>query len=133
MALAIAAGAADLSKGEVWSVRPVSVSLTGNGASIQNSAPVVVDQYLTPMNLGLYFKDSGSTTVFKVQYSLDDPFGSYATDYNTNGVWFDHASLVTLTANASGSQTTPVRAVRLVASASGTDTGTLTVVQAGAR
>lgn len=112
-------------------MRPVTVTLTGNGASISNSTPIVVDYFQRPMNLGLAFKDSGNTTVFKVQYSLDDPYGVYATDYNTNGTWFDHSSLVNLTAAASGSILTPVRAVRLQASAAGTDTGTLTLVQAG--
>ena len=112
-------------------MRPVSVSVTGNGASALPSAPIVVDQYLTPMNLGLLFKDSGSTTSFKVQYSLDDPFGAYATDYNTNGVWIDHATMTGMTANAVGTILTPVRAVRLLAGATGSDTGTLVLVQSG--
>jgi len=111
-------------------VRPVTVSITGNWLT-QNSAPIVVDQYLTPLNLGLFFKDTGNTTNFKVQFSLDDPFGVYATDYNTNGIWFDHSTMTAMTANANGNLTTPVRAVRLQAGATGTDTGSLTVVQSG--
>lgn len=111
-------------------MRPVTVSITGNGAQ-QNSAPIPVDYLIDPMNLGLFFKTNGSTTVCKVQYSLDDPFAVYATDYNTNGIWFDHATMVNMTANANGTILTPVRAVRLQASSAGVDICSLTVVQSG--
>jgi hypothetical protein len=114
-------------------LRPVTTTVTGNGSSILNSPPVVIDQYLTPINIGLSFTDSGSTTVFKVQYSCDDPFAVYATDYNTNAQWFDHPSLTGLSAAAFGTITFPVRAVRLQSSAAGTDIGKLEVQQAGLR
>lgn len=115
-------------------MRPVTVSITGNGAT-QNSAPVVVDQYIAPLQLGLAFKTTGVATTFKVQYSLDDPFAVYATDYNTNGTWFDLTGMNAMTTNTSGKidDTTvgPVRAVRLQGNNAGTETGTLTVVQSG--
>lgn len=112
-------------------MRPVSISQTGSGAGITNSSPVVMDYRISPFTVGIAFTTTGATTVFKVQYSLDDPQATYATSYNVNGNWFDHASLVTMTAAASGSQSFPVRAIRLQASAVGTDTGTLKIVQSG--
>lgn len=111
-------------------MRPVVVTVTGNGVT-RNSAPVVLDYHLDPFNVGLFFTTNGATTGFKVQFSGDDPWATYATDYNTNAVWQDHPFMTAMTANSSGNVAFAVRAVRLQANASGTDTGTLTVVQSG--
>jgi hypothetical protein len=109
-------------------VRPVTVSITGNGLT-QNSAPVPLDYMPDPFNVGLFFVTSGSTTAFTVQYSGDDPWATYATDYNTNGIWFNHPFLAALTSNLSGNIAFAVRAVRLQANNAGVDTGTLKIVQ----
>jgi hypothetical protein len=109
-------------------MRPTTVTVTGSSGI---SSPVVLDYFLDPMNIGLAVTATG-THSSKVQVSYDDPFASYATNYNTDAVWFDHATLTSVTGNAQGSQTTPVRAVRLN-KASGTPAVKLTVVQAGAR
>lgn len=109
-------------------MRPTVVTVS---ASSGVSSPVVLDYFLDPMNVGLAVTATG-THSSKVQVSYDDPFATYATDYNTDAVWFDHATLTSVTGNAQGSQTTPVRAVRLN-KASGTPAVKLTVVQAGAR
>lgn len=109
-------------------MRPTVVTVTGSSGL---SAPVDVDIYINPLNVGLAVTATG-THSSKVEISYDDPFGSYVTSYNVDANWFDHATLTSITGNAHGSQTTPVRAVRLN-KASGTPTVTLTVVQAGVR
>lgn len=111
-------------------MRPVVVAVTGNGGT-RNSAPVVLDYKLTPFNVGLFFATTGATTAFKVQFSGDDPWATYATNYNTDAVWQDHPFMTAMTATSSGNVAFAVRAVRLQANASGTDTGTFTVVQSG--
>jgi hypothetical protein len=107
------------------------VSITGNGVT-QNSVPVPLDYLVDPFNVGLFFTTNGNTTGFTVQYSGDDPWGTYATDYNTNGIWFNHPFLAALTANLSGNIAFAVRAVRLQANSSGVDVGTLKIIQSGA-
>lgn len=86
-----------------------------------------------PVNIGLAIKPAGGTTTSVVQYSLDDPFGSYATDYNTNAAWFDAAVTATGSTNVYGTILTPVRAVRLNTSALAGTSVSLTVVQSGIR
>lgn len=109
-------------------MRPVVVTVA---AASGNSNPVVVDYFFDPMNVGIAVTATG-THSSKVQVSYDDPWAVYATDYNTNATWFDHATLTSITGNAQGAQTTPVRAFRLV-KASGTPAVTMTVIQAGGR
>lgn len=117
-------------------MRPVILTLTGNGATAQNSNPVVMDQYSTPFNIGLGLVTSSqtATTTFTVQHTFDDP-ASYATAalYNSSATWFNHPFIAASTANEDGNYAYPVRAVRLHCSNSGTDTGVLTVIQAGLR
>jgi hypothetical protein len=108
-------------------MRPVTVTLAAAGVS----APVVIDQYLAPINLGISVVVTNTNTT-KVQYSLDDPFAAYATDYNTNATWFDAAApLASITATTYGSITTPVRAVRLNCTSFTSGSAAMTVVQAG--
>ena len=86
-------------------------------SAVGTSPAVVTDHYANPFNMGIgvTFTGAGSATA-KVQYTFDDP--STASDVLGTGlVWFDHDTLVGLTANASGNLAFPVRAVRLVVSA----------------
>lgn len=97
------------------------------------SAPVVLDQYLNPQEAGLAVEFSaGASATAKVQYSLDDPFASYATDYNTNAVWYDHATITGKTANFTANLGVVARAVRLNNTVWASGTVSLTVVQTGA-
>lgn len=112
--------------------RSVSVTVVG-AAGVVNSSPIVVDQYISPADFGLAFDYSGATTTFDVQYSMDDPFATYATDYNTNALWFDVTGMVALVADTAGELKRAVRAFRLQANAGAGGTGILTVVQSGAR
>ena len=75
----------------------------------------------------------------KVQYSFDDPFATYATDYNTNGTWIDCgsplASITTGTASTflvnSSTGTGPARAVRLNTGTHSSGSVAMTVIQSG--
>ncbi len=113
-------------------MRPVTLTVTGNGASTLNSTPCPVDWRQDPANISLFFTDSGSTTGFTVQYTGDAP-GDYATAalYNSTATWFSHAFMAAMTANTTGNFAFPVRAIRLQADASGTDVGTLKIIQSG--
>lgn len=106
-------------------MRPVTVTIAAAG----NSTPVVLDYNNIAFGVGIGVVITGSP-VYTIQHSFDDPYGSYATDYNTNGTWFDHdvADLVNATANQNGSFNAPIRASR-VKFVSGTGTVTATFVQ----
>lgn len=109
-------------------MRPVVVKApSGTGTS----TPVIIDQYIAPEHTGLAITVGTGSATSKVQFSLDDPFATYATDYNTNGTWFDHPILSGVTANAVGSLSIPCRAVRLNNTVWASGVLTLTVVQAG--
>jgi len=111
-------------------MRPVIVSLTGSGSGTTDSTPVVMDWRIDPFNVSLFFVDGGSTTGFTVQYTGDDPTSyASATSYNTSATWFNHAFMAAMTSNLSGNIAFPVRAIRLQANGSGTDVGTLTIIQ----
>lgn len=106
-------------------MRPVTVSKTGVG----NSAPIVLDYHLTPEQTGLQAIVTGTVT-YTVDYSLDDPFAVYATDYNTNAKWWPHPNMTDQTADSQDVLTVPSRAAR-VRITSGTGSVALTAVQAG--
>lgn len=107
-------------------------------AGTGSSPVVIIDQHLTPQNVGLSVEFGTASLTAKVQYSLDDPFATYATDYSTNAIWYDHVtdvvaipSLTGLSANAAGRLVIPARAFKLVVTAWTSGAATLTVVQVG--
>ncbi len=114
----------------------VVISPEDNGSS-----PVaILDQMLTPQTVGLSVSVSaGASLTTKVQYSLDDPFAVYNTDYATDAVWYDHitdvAAITSLSGITSGNHAgrgvIPARAYKLVNSSWVSGTATLTVVQCG--
>lgn len=110
-------------------MRPVVVLSAAalNGLSI----PVVLDYHLTPANIGLAITMNGAVATCVVQLSLDDPFATYATDYNTNATWFDHPVLTGITSDSVDNLSIPARAVRLKNTAWTSGNPKLTVVQAG--
>lgn len=111
-------------------MRPVTVQ---GPASTGPSPPVVLDQYLNPQEAGLVVEFPGSASATcKAQYSLDDPYATYATDYNTNATWFDHATITGKTAAFAANLGVVARAVRLNNTVWGSGQPTLTVVQTGA-
>lgn len=91
-------------------MRPVNINIT----SAAPTAPVVLDYIASPFSVGLalnFTSGTGSGTV-TVQYSFDDPYAAYATDYGTNANWINLASMTAKAADADGNLTSPVRAVR---------------------
>lgn len=109
-------------------MRPIILSAP---AATGVSSPAILDIYLTPFQVTLAVEFGTASATTTVQYSCDDPFAAYATDYNTDAVWFNHPTLVTLTANGVDTLTTPVRAVRLDNTGWVSGIVTLTVIQAG--
>lgn len=116
-------------------MRPIY--LTANTLASGLSAPVILDQYLTPFNVTLaleLFGNTGGGASYTVQYSLDDPYASYTVDYNTNATWYNHPTLLNLAADATDVFYTPVRSVRILTNTpgtGGTQTPRLVIVQAG--
>lgn len=116
-------------------MRPVTlISSTSNGGT---SAPCILDQYLTPFNVTLtmeLFGNTGGGSSYNVQYSNDDPYGTYTVSYNANANWYNHPTLVNLAADATDVFYTPVRAVRILTNTigtGGTQTPQLQIIQAG--
>lgn len=118
-------------------MRPVYLTANANSGGV--SPPCVLDQYLTPTDALLAVELGGNTgggASYTVQYSPDDPWAAYVTDYNTNANWYNHPTLVTLSADAVDNIIVPARAVRIktvTPGTGGTVTPRLVVIQAGAR
>lgn len=109
-------------------MRPIVLSApSGTGVS----SPAILDIYLTPFQITLAVEFGTASATSTVEYSVDDPFAAYPTNYNTDAVWFPHPTLVNLTANGVDTITTPVRAVRIDNTVWSSGTVTLTVIQAG--
>lgn len=105
-------------------MRPTVVSQTGAGAS----AVIVPDYMIAPFQLSVGCRVSGGAATFTVEHTYDDPF---APGFNpATATWFPNATLTAKTANAEGTYTTPVRAIRLNV-ASGPGKVDMVVIQAG--
>ena len=110
-------------------MRPKALTLTGSGSGTTNSAPLRVNWRAETTSLSL--KTSGSTTGFSAQYTLTSPDGyASGTAWAAAATWHTVDDISAVTANAAAGIFGPVHGVRLQANASGTDTGTLTVIQA---
>lgn len=113
-------------------MRPVSVSTTDASGAATRTSPVPLNYNAEDFKVSLRITVTG-TANYTVQYSLDDPWAVYATDYNTNGRWVNSSDAAVVGATAS--QTTnfivPVRAVRVVQNSGNGSTET-TIVQQGA-
>lgn len=111
-------------------MQPIYQSQTGTGST----TPLNLNWGETPNNVGIGVYVSG-TVNYTVQYTYDDPSGTYpnaAPATFTTPIYFNHASLNNLSAQADGTISTPVAAVRLTVN-SGTGTAMMVVVQAGVR
>lgn len=102
-------------------MRPVEYTLTG----VQNGAPIVIDRYVAPTNIGIGV-DIGGTITFSVQHTFDDVF-----DPNVTPLWFNHPTLNGLSADSDGNYASPPFAVRLITTA-GTGTARIRLLQSGA-
>ena len=96
-------------------------SVTLSSATTSNAIPM--DYAIAPFSVSLAGVVTGTAT-WKVQYTYDDVFNP-----NVTPNWFDHATLTGKTANADGTITNPVKAVRLNVTAYTNGTITLTILQ----
>ncbi len=95
-------------------MRPQTVAVT----SATTSPALPMDWRLNPFSVGFGVIVSGTLT-YKVQHSFD----------GTN--WFDHSSVVNLTASADGNYAFPVLQIRLNVTAFTSGSATLTLIQGG--
>lgn len=125
-------------------MRPVILSLSTAGLSL----PCPLDYKLTPQQVMLSYKQNGASAQATVQWSPDDPFGTYdnvnggikpwPVDYNTNGTWYDISALSAMVSDAqytlggTGSDNDfPARGIRLKNNSYTSGTNQLTITQAG--
>jgi hypothetical protein len=107
--------------------------------SAGDSAPVVLDQYISPTDTLLVvelFGNTSSSPSYTVKYSPDDPYATYATSYAANANWYSVTGLTTLATDTSATLVFPARAVKLTTvnpGTGGTQTPQLAVIQAGVR
>lgn len=92
-------------------MREIKQTITGTGVT----APIPMDQYISPFNVGLGIAPSDTAT-YTVQHTFDDPFAS---DFDpATAQWFNHPDLTSESGLNDGNYAFPVRAIRLNVSAS---------------
>ena len=107
-------------------MRPIRVSV----GSATVSAPIPLDQYITPFNVGIGINlSAGANLTYKVQHTFDDVFA--ATFNPATATWFDHATLTGKTASSDGNYAYPVTAIRLNVTPWTSGTATINVLQSG--
>jgi len=97
-----------------------------SGAS-KSSAAIVTDTYISPFNVGFGVVITGVVS-YSIQHTFDNP------QTVANPTWFFHPSTPSgtpVTANLDGNYAFPVAAIKILTSASNSNTITLTVIQAG--
>lgn len=107
-------------------MRPIRVTVASQAAS----APVPLDHYQGPFNVGIaVVLSSGATLTYTVEHTFDDVF---AKDFDAStATWFPNSGLTSKTASLDGNYAFPIMAVRLSVTAYTEGTATMTVIQAG--
>ena len=104
-------------------MRPVVVTVTNTGVS----APIPLDNYISPFNVGMGAVVVSGSPTYTVQHSFDNPL---ADGYSAaSATWFNHPDLSSETTNQDGNYAFPVAAVRM--NVTGTGVVKFTVIQAG--
>jgi len=107
-------------------MRPVRLDVTG----IDVSAPIPIDQYLNPTDIGLAVDILSGTATYTVEHTFDDV---WADGFNpATATWFPHPTLAAQSADADGNYAFPPIACRLNVTASSGGICRFHVVQAGA-
>ena len=99
---------------------PVTLTQTGTGSS----RPFQCSYWAVPFNLGFGCVITSGSATYSVQHTFDD------IQTNASPTWFDHPTVVGLSANTDGNYAFTVTAIKLVIG-SGSGTVALTLVQAG--
>ena len=102
-------------------MRPIVKTVTGAG----NSAPIVMDHYRTPFNVG-FAVIVGGTATYTVQHTFDDVLDPAVTP-----TWLNHPVIASVASSADGNYAFPVRAIRLSVAGGASGATTLTLIQAG--
>ncbi len=106
-------------------MRPVNLAVVGIGVS----APIVIDQYISPCNIAVGVTlSAGAVVTYTVEHTFDDVFSP--TFNPATAAWFPHATLAALAVQADGNYFAPPAAIRLNVAASN-GTVTIQVRQAG--
>ena len=104
-------------------MQPQIAFVTGVGSS----NVLVVSPYISPFNVGLGVKVTGTIT-YTIQHTFDNPL---APGFSAaSATWYNHAYMNTQSANMDGNYAYPVQAIRVSTSA-GSGTAQLTLIQAG--
>lgn len=108
-------------------MQPIIRNTSDASGGAINSKPVVLDYWVSPFNIALSVRVTGTVT-YTVQYTFDviDP----NTWVSASANWVDHPSLAGKTASLDSNLAYPATAVRLVQSA-GSGSCVFTVIEAG--
>jgi hypothetical protein len=109
-------------------MRPIRVTV----GSQTSSAPIPLDHYVTPFNVGIGCAlSSGASLTYTVEHTFDDV---YAANFDpATAVWYPNSGISGATASTSGNYAFPVTAVRVRVSVYDSGNVTMTVVQAGGK
>lgn len=124
-------------------MRPVTLSLSTAGLSL----PCPLDFHITQFQVMLAYEQNGAVAQATVQWSADDPFGTfdasgnsipYPVDYNTNANWYDITAMSAMVGSTRYSlggigtdNNYPARAVRLKNNTWTSGTNKLVITQVG--
>ena len=79
-----------------------------SGIGVSN--PLIMDDYISPFNVGFGVVVTGSV-VYTVQHTFDDVFST--TYVPASGNWFNHPTIIGATISQDGNYAFPVSAIRL--------------------
>lgn len=102
--------------------RPVTLTTTDASGGATTSSVYQPDTWLHPFAVSIAVDVTGVVN-YDIEHTLDDPTSA-------SPLWFNHASLVNLTADADGNYAFPVRGIRLIQN-SGAGSCRAVVIQAG--
>lgn len=107
-------------------MRPIRVTVASQTAS----APVPLDHYQGPFNVGIAVVLSpGASLTYSVEHTFDDVF---APGFNAStATWFPNSGLSSKTTTLDGNYAFPIMALRLNVTTYSSGTATMTVIQAG--
>lgn len=107
-------------------MRPIRITVASQAAS----APIPLDHYQGPFNVGIaVVVSAGATLTYSVEHTFDDVF---APGFSAaSATWFPNSGLASKATTLDGNYAFPIMAVRLNVTAYTSGNATMTVIQAG--